>query len=242
VGVYLLARPWCKWVGEHDLTPLAADRGMTAAERTGNPAALGAAAWNVAQSLTTRGHTEAARAVAEDARRLINRDVGGRDGPLLSSWGALYLVGAVAATRDDDRADARRLMRAAGVAAARLGTDRNDWRLAFGPTNVAIHQVSLSTELGHSRAALRGAAGVLVEQSPSVERRVAHRLDMAQSHARLREDEAALRTLLDAETESPEQVAYSVTARESVAAILRRETKQLRPLLRPLARRLHLLS
>ena len=96
---------------------------------------------------------------AWDALRLLAEDVRSEHAPpeLLSAWGALHLIGMVGAVRDDDQADGRRLLAGAGRAAARLGGDRNDFRMAFGPTNVAIHRVAYSVELGHSRTAVRGA-------------------------------------------------------------------------------------
>jgi hypothetical protein len=44
--------------------------------------------------------------------------------------------------------------------AAQLTGDRNDFWLAFGPTNVAIHRVRLATEMSDSLDALRQAAHV----------------------------------------------------------------------------------
>jgi hypothetical protein len=161
---------------------------------------------------------------------------------LISSWGALHLIGMVASVRLDDRSGARQMLRGAAQAAARLRDDRNDWWTAFGPTNVAIHRVSYAVELGHSRTAVKGAAGLQVGRSPSVERRVSHRLDLAQSHARLRDDQPAIAALTAAEIESPEQVMFSPTARAAVREMLRRETPDTRPTLRPLAARLGVLQ
>jgi len=243
-SVYLLARAWLKWVGEHDLALLCAERSLSIAERSNDLAMRGAAAWNMAQALSTRGETAEVRAVTDDALRLLADDVRSEHAPpeLLSAWGALHLIGMVGAARDDDQADGRRLLAGAGRAAARLGGDRNDFRMAFGPTNVAIHRVAYSVELGHSRTAVRGAAGLDIGRASSVERRVSHRLDVAQSRTRLREDVPALRILIEAESESPEQVYYSVTARAMLREMLRRETPSTRPLLRPLAERVGVLT
>jgi transcriptional regulator with XRE-family HTH domain len=243
-AAYLLARAWAKWVGEHDLALLAAERSLTVAERGSDPGLLGAAAWNMAQALSTRGDAEHARLVVDDALALLAGDAASDSAPpdLVSAWGALHLIGMVAAVRTDDRAEARLMLRRAAQAAARLGGDGNHWRMAFGPTNVAIHRVSYAVERGHSKTAVRGAAGLRVALAPSVERRVSHRLDVAQSYTRLKEDSAALAALTAAETESPEQVVYSPTARAAVREMLRRETPRTRPTLRPLASRLGVLD
>ncbi len=243
-AVYLLARAWAKWVGEHDLALVCGERSLTVAQRGADPGLLGAAAWNMAQALSTRGDAEPAAAVVDDALALLATEVAADTAPdgLISSWGALHLIGMVAAVRSDDRPGARRMLRTAAQAAARLGRDRNDWWTAFGPTNVAIHRVSYAVELGHSRTAVRGATAVQVSLAPSVERRVSHRLDLAQSHTRLRADLAALAAFAAAEAESPEQVQYSPTARAAVREMLRRESPRTRPTLRPLATRLGVLG
>ncbi|PZS32978.1 MAG: XRE family transcriptional regulator [Pseudonocardiales bacterium] len=243
-AAYLLARAWAKWVGEHDLALVCGERSLTVAQRGSDPGLLGAAAWNMAQALSTRGDAEPAAAVVDDALGILAAEVATDTAPpdLVSSWGALHLIGMVAAVRSDDRPRARRMLRTAAQAAARLGGDRNDWWMAFGPTNVAIHRVSHAVELGHSRTAVRGATGLRVTLAPSVERRVSHRLDLAQSHTRLREDDPALAALLAAEAESPEQVQYSPVARASIREMLRRETPRTRPTLRPLAARLGVLD
>jgi transcriptional regulator with XRE-family HTH domain len=242
--VYLLARAWAKWVGEHDLALLSAERCLAAADRGTDPGLLGAAAWNMAQALSTRGEAEDARMVVDDALETLAGDVEPDEAPidLISSWGALHLIGMVAAVRLDDRSGARQMLRGAAQAAARLRDDRNDWWTAFGPTNVAIHRVSYAVELGHSRTAVKSAASLRLGRSPSVERRVSHRLDLAQSHTRLRDDQPAIAALTAAEVESPEQVMFSPTARAAVREMLRRETPDTRPTLRPLAARLGVLQ
>jgi transcriptional regulator with XRE-family HTH domain len=243
-AVYLLARAWSKWVGERDLALLCGDRSLTVAERGSDPGLLGAAAWNMAQALSTRGDAEQARLVVEEALAVLAADAASDTAPrdLISSYGALHLVGMVAAVRTDDRSTGRLMLRQAAQAAARLPGDANEWWLAFNSTNVAIHRVTHAVELGHSRTAVRSAAGLRVALAPSVERRVSHRLDVAQSYTRLRDDSAALAALVAAEQESPEQVVYSPTARASIREMLRRETPQTRPTLRPLASRLGLLD
>lgn len=243
-AVYLLARAWAKWVGEHDLAMLAAERTLSAAERTDDASLVAAAGWNMAQALSTRGDAEEARMVAHDALAAVAGDFATEQAPaeLVSAWGALHLISMVAAVRLDDRSGAREELRQAGRAAARIGDDRNDWWLAFGPTNVAIHQVSYAVELGQSRTALRADRLLEVGRAPSVERRVTHRMDVGAAHTRLREDVSAVRTLVDAERESPEQLYYSPRARGVVRELLTRESADTRGLLRPLASRLGVLA
>jgi hypothetical protein len=84
------------------------------------------------------------------------------DGPpeLISIWGALNIAGAVAATRAALEDTARECMRNAEDAARRLDADRNDYHTEFGPTNVALHAVSIAVELGDAGEAIRRATRI----------------------------------------------------------------------------------
>jgi len=243
-AVYLLARSWTKQVGEYDLALLCAERGLACAERTDDASLLAAAGWSMAQALSVRGDAAEARLVVADCVEMVAADAGSEHAgnELLSAFGALHLIGMVAATRLDETADAAELLRRAAVVAARVGEDRNDWWLAFGPTNIAIHRVHREVERGHSRTAIKTGAALVVERAPTVERRVTHRLDVAAAHTRLRDDVPAVHALLAAEVESPEQVVYSPRARGVVRELVSRESRGTRSLLRPLATRLGVLA
>jgi hypothetical protein len=65
-----------------------------------------------------------------------------------SVWGALSLIGALVAARKGDRALAVDHLDEAAGAAREVGSDSNDLRTGFGPTNIAIHRVSVAVELG----------------------------------------------------------------------------------------------
>ena len=62
--------------------------------------------------------------------------------------GALHLTALIAVARQDDRVALRQLLGEAWTTADRLGQERNDFWTAFGPTNVALHEVSTAVELG----------------------------------------------------------------------------------------------
>jgi hypothetical protein len=70
-------------------------------------------------------------------------------------YGAFHLVLAVAAARDNERSLARQHLDTAATIAGRLGDrDRDDYGTEFGPTNVAIHAVSIAVELGDAGQAI----------------------------------------------------------------------------------------
>ena len=60
----------------------------------------------------------------------------------------------LAAARSEDRVATRDFLAEAHTAADRLGADANHFWTAFGPTNVAIHQVATAMELGDVQVAV----------------------------------------------------------------------------------------
>jgi len=67
---------------------------------------------------------------------------------LLSVYGTLFLTGAMAAARNEDRGIVRTFLVEADAIAGQLGGDGNRVWTSFGPTNVAIHRVATAAELG----------------------------------------------------------------------------------------------
>jgi hypothetical protein len=140
----------------------------------------------------------------------------------LSILGALYLKCAVAAARCGDRSSAIALLDEASRAAQELDADRNDFWTAFGPTNVAVHAVSVAVELGEPGYALRQAGRVRLRRLPVAERRAQHLLDVARAHGQSRQDSEAVRFVLAAEKLAPEEVRLRPCTRALIADILHR--------------------
>ena len=143
---------------------------------------------------------------------------------LLSVVGSLWLLGAVIAARRTDRYEALNRLGRASDLASRLGTDGNFGWTAFGPTNVAIHHVSVAAELGEAGEALRAAQNVNPADLPEglVGRRAQLHLDLAWAYAQGRRDAEATLHLIEAEKVAPEAVRYNVLVREHVREMLTR--------------------
>jgi hypothetical protein len=110
-------------VGETDLAWTASDRGLASAERSGDPVVLGSLFRSVAHSLLSTGQYAAAIRLTEQAadylrnqlafnssdtapeilRLLSGPDHGRTSDDLLSVYGTLFLAGAMAAARAEDR-------------------------------------------------------------------------------------------------------------------------------------------
>ena len=220
---------------------VAGDRSVTAAERGEDPLLAAAGAFRIAHALLSGGRIPEALRTALAAAVALEPDVADGSPALVALWGALNQVAAVIATRASEEDTARECMRKAEEAAQRIGADRNDFETEFGPTNVALHAVSIAVELGDAGEALRRAATVDTS-ALSIERRARFLLDVARAYAQRRKVADAVRTLEEAEQLTPEQVRSHPMVREMVRDLLRGERRNVNPDLRALAQRVGVLS
>lgn len=219
--LYGLLRTVAKRVGRADLSLLAADRAIRAAEAAGDPLRQAAAHWNMTQVLLSDGDAEAAEAVAVQAAERLQPLMADGDIDATALYGSLVLLEAIAAARHGDTWTARDRLHEAAPLAARTG-ERNTLWTAFGPTNVAMYAVSVEVESGEAVEGLRLAEQVHHDRSPSIERRVAFLVDQAKGYE-LRRDFASALTLLGvAQREAPEDVQYRPAAHAILRAVVQR--------------------
>jgi len=133
----------------------------------------------------------------------------------LSVLGSLHLVLALVHARVGRRTEARAEIANARKTAKRLGEDRNDFNLEFGPTNVELWAVSVAIDLGDAGEALDigqsiDAAGL------SAERQSRLLTDLGRAHTQRRRLGEALNCLLRAEELAPESLRANPAARESI--------------------------
>jgi transcriptional regulator with XRE-family HTH domain len=234
-----LAAGFLKKAAVSDLAWVAVDRASHAAERAELPLLKAASAYRVANLLLEVGYHRDAADIAGKAIDTLEPGVGTAPAAYLSLWGALHLKSAVIAAGRGDQAAAWQHLGEAKAAARRLGRDRNDFWTAFGPTNVALHEVSLAVLLGDAGMALQRARTVKLTSFPRglLERRSHLLIDVARAHADARQDAMAVRALLQADRVAPEEVLYNRESREVLRALLGREHRIATPELRGLAAR-----
>lgn len=197
---------------------------MSAAEASADPLALASAARAGTHALLAVGRYDDALNLGQTAAAWLRGQLQSDDPEALSIVGMLYLRTAVAAARRQDRSTTRELMAAAQDAATRLGRDGNYWQTSFGPTNVQLHHVSVSLDLGDVQYVLT--RGPEVDASPlPKERSVAHQIDMARAYSYAARDDEALTQLLDAERSAPQVVRHSAAVRETVKTLHRRSPR-----------------
>ncbi|WP_405479773.1 helix-turn-helix domain-containing protein [Streptomyces anulatus] len=188
-----------------------ADRALAAAERAGDPVAIGAASRRVAKSLSNQNQPAAAVEFAIGSARRLHADLTAA-GPLgLSTLGMLYLSAAISASsmeRTPDRVrDAVEHVDQADEVADRQGADMNaDWT-NFGPTNVSLHRVDVLARFEDGWSALEAADGLDggAVQGLKAERRAGHLITMARAQLLTRKKEAAAASLAEAARLAPEE-------------------------------------
>ncbi|MEV6525642.1 helix-turn-helix domain-containing protein [Longispora sp. NPDC051575] len=233
---YQLATSVLIKLGASGLAMVAADRSLTAAERSGQPVAAMASKRALTHALMSDGHHRAARQVVTG---VMNGAVSpGAPPRMLAVYGALVLRGASAAARDEDRATAHQLLDEAAAVARRAGSDGNVHWTGFGPTNVVQHRVSVAVSLGDAGAAIDHARTVRVDQLALVERKAALWLDVARAYLQWGKHHRAYEAVRAAEEVAPEEVRNRSSVRVLVGDLAATAPWSLRARSRQLADRL----
>lgn len=224
-------------LGDADAAWVAADRAAFISEALGSPLAVAASLFRMAHVFLSLGHLPQAYKVAASAEAALESRIStDADAETLSLYGAFQLVLAIAAARENERADAHKHLDTARDIAARVGEGRNDFGTEFGPINVALHAVSVAVELGDAGQALELSQDVDAS-TLSPERQARYLIDLASAHAMRRQTGEALRCLQEAEELTPEQTRTHRVARDVTRVLLQLSGVRVRPELREMAER-----
>jgi tetratricopeptide (TPR) repeat protein len=214
-----------------------ADRAGFCAERAGSPLAVAASMFRMAHVFLALGQIDQAHHVATSTAQALEPKVTPDAEPeVLSLYGALHQVLAVAAARDNKRGEAHQHLETARNIAGQLGEDRDDYGTEFGLTNVAIHAVNIAVELGDAGQAIELGQHV-TPANLSPERQARYWLDLAQAHAMRRQIGEALHALQEAERIAPEETRIHYVGRAVTRDLLQLSGLRPRPELRDLAER-----
>lgn len=197
---------------------VAADRAVAAGELSGEVLLVFAGVYRMVHAFVRLGsNDQAERAVTEAIAALSQRTE--LTPPGLSVLGSLHLAKALVHARCGQRSEAREEIEKARQLADRLGEDRNDYNLEFGPTNVAIQAVSTAVDLGDAGEALDiGATIDAAALSPERQGRLL--MDLGRAHAQRRHTGDATECLLRAEELSPETVRTHTAVRAAVKELV----------------------
>ncbi|MEV4847877.1 helix-turn-helix transcriptional regulator [Micromonospora matsumotoense] len=223
---------------EPDAAWLAADRSISAAERSGEVLHVFAGVYRLAQAFVRLKHLDQGEHAATTAVNALRQYVSGATAnpEALSVLGSLHLALALVHARSGSRADARREIENAREIARKLGVDRNDLNLEFGPTNVDIQAVSIAVDLGDAGEAIDIGERINAEQL-SIERRARLAMDLGRACAQRRQSGEALAYLLEAEKMAPELIQTHVAARNAIRELILIAGRTASPELKALADR-----
>lgn len=206
-------------VGESDISWLAAERAMRAADESDDPLVLASAARSGTHALLANGRYDDALELGNTAAAWLSSQVADNDPAALSLLGMIHLRAAVAAARHQDRSTATALLARAEELADDLGVDANHWQTGFGPTNVLLHRLSVELDLDNVSYVVEHGR-INVDHMPQ-ERSVSHRIDFARALSLGGQGDAAFTELRTAERTSPQLVRNNPRVRETLRDLIK---------------------
>lgn len=168
-------------IGESDISWLAAERAMCAADESDDPLVLASAARSGTHALLANGRYDDALELVNTASAWPSYQVRYSNPAALSLLGMIHLRAAVAAARHQDRPTAASLLDRAEELADDLSSDENHWQTGFGPTYVLLHRLSVELDLDNMSYVVEHGR-INVDHMPQ-ERSVSHRVDFARALA-----------------------------------------------------------
>lgn len=238
--IYRLTGQATAYIAPAELAWVVADRAMTAAQDADDPAAIGAAAWNMGNILRETSYPEDALRVVTEAADLLRPHLDASPDDWRGVYGALQLHAAVTTARTGESGAAWRYWTAGDQVAKSLPASYVHPSTVFGRANVDFHQVSVAVDLRTSRQALALADDIDPDAMPSVERRARLWVEVARGHLQRGDTTAALHVMQMAHRIGAETVAYTPSARTAVADLWREAPRALRPEAARLAERIGL--
>ncbi|MBA2806478.1 helix-turn-helix domain-containing protein [Streptomyces sp. KM273126] len=217
--IHHLAATTLAKVGESDISWLAAERAMRAADESGDALVLASAARSGTHALLANGRYDDALELAITASRWLSARVEESDPAALSLLGMINLRAAIAAARHQDRSTVMTLMERAEELADQLGSDENHWHTSFGPTNVILHRLSAELDLDNVSYVVEH--GEIDVDHIAAERGVSHRIDYARALSLAGRVDDAFSELRTAESVSPQLVRNNPRVRDTLRDLIK---------------------
>jgi transcriptional regulator with XRE-family HTH domain len=209
-------------LGEHTLAWLAGDRGVAVAERAGDLAAVAGAGFRIANALLSMGRAGQALSLNLSLADRLEPE-SGEEG-LRALYGHVLLQGAMAAAALGEDSRTGDLITTARDVARHVSAGTDYFRLAFGPVNVALHEVAALVALGENGRAVQVADAISGDGLRQLrkERRAALLVDTARACSQAGRRDEGLRRLLAAEQIAAPEVRCRPVAQAAIADLLHR--------------------
>jgi len=212
-------------LGYLDLRSQVIDRIRWASELSGDPLRVQRVRWQRTASLMAVGAYPQALTLMDQVRADLGDDLLVMDGPTLSVYGSAHLRSAILAARAARTLGPGYAQQAwahldeGRLVANHMAADRNDYGLAFGPSNVAQHEVAVAVELEDGEEAVRRSRRVRLGPSVPPVRRGHHYIDLARGYVMAGDHAGGLRCLEQARRIAPQQTRHHPMVRETILAI-----------------------
>lgn len=210
-------------LGFYDLSSIALARMDWAAQRASDPLLSAVRQYMRALVYFREGeHTIGLRLIDAGHQVLEQADESPES---LAVAGQLHLGATVIAARAQDKAEVKERLKEARSFARRTGEAGHVHFLSFGPTNVAVHEVSANVELRQYGKAIENAAAVTMPHSWAMSRRAHFYIDRARAEMETGRTESALTDLVEARKMAPQQTRYHPGARETIKGLVQARRK-----------------
>ena len=215
---YSLSQFFIAYQPDSSLLWRVAERGMVAAQDSGDPHAIGVAAWLLAQAHRDSGprHFDAADAINTEAVRFLDRLLPDASDDVLAIAGALEFELGYTAARRRETGTAWRHWDKANQMAARLPGDYYHPITSFSQAIMGAHAVTVAVELHQGGESVRQAARADELTIPSRPRRARHRIEEARGYQLDGQPDVAIATLEKAFRAAPETIRYNGYARRII--------------------------
>lgn len=233
---YSLSQFFIAYQPDSSLLWRVAERGMVAAQDSGDPHAIGVAAWLLAQAHRDSGrhHLDAADAINLEAVRFLEPLLPDAGDDVLAIAGALrFELGYTAARRRETGVAWGHWDRARKMA-KRLPADYYHPITSFSQAIMGAHAVTVAVELHQGGESVRQAAQADTTVIKSKPRQARHRIEEARGYQLDGQPDVAIATLEKAHKAAPDTIAYNGYARriileevESKQAARRRRASEL---------------
>lgn len=206
-------------LGYYDLCGIALDRMEWAAVQASSPALAAMRQYMRALAYMRAGrYARGQRLIASGQSIMEQAEQGTTE--TLAVTGQLHLGAAVLAARAKDKVTSTGHLKEAGRVAERTGEVPAVQWLAFGPTNVAVHEVSALAELERYSEAVDAARGTVVPASWPASRSAHHHAEVARAQMWVGQTDAALGSLLKARKIAPQQTRHHPVVHETIAGLV----------------------
>ncbi|WP_062008615.1 helix-turn-helix domain-containing protein [Streptomyces hygroscopicus] len=220
--LYTTATRLCIKLGEDGLAAVTADRALTAALGGADALTVAEAHRMVSSAWRRQGHYARATDVAVTAAQQLTADRTTDVTERLSVQGNLYATAAYTAAKQGDRHTAYALIAEAEATAGQLGQDALLRGTVFGPSQVLLHQVSISHLLGDAGQAIEHARRIDPAALPTTERQARYWIDVARAFDQWGKPDRCYRALLAAEQAALQEVRRS-SVRTMAANLMRHD-------------------